>query len=116
MNTNALEYDYSHPVPDFNFMEDELRNMPAGIEKTIVAMHVPPGDGEFNNNVGRAFEHYVTSFPHVQFCLFGHIHRWAEEEFFEDGVVYYGCTTVGKRGYYVITIKEEGYEIERCDF
>ena len=116
LNTNALEYDYSHPVPDFNFMEDELRNMPAGIEKTIVAMHVPPGDGEFNNNVGRAFEHYVTSFPHVQFCLFGHIHRWAEEEFFEDGVVYYGCTTVGKRGYYVITIKEEGYEIERCDF
>ena len=116
LNTNALEYDYSHPVPDFNFMEDELRNMPAGIEKTIVAMHVPPGDGEFNNNVGRAFEHYVTSFPHVQFCLFGHIHRWAEEEFFEDGVVYYGCTTGGKRGYYVITIKEEGNEIERCDF
>ena len=64
LNTNALEYDYSHPVPDFNFMEDELRNMPAGIEKTIVAMHVPPGDGEFNNNVGRAFEHYViTSLP-----------------------------------------------------
>ena len=81
LNTNALEYDYSHPVPDFNFMEDELRNMPAGIEKTIVAMHVPPGDGEFNNNVGRAFEHYVTSFPRMQFCLFGHIHRWAEEEF-----------------------------------
>ena len=80
------------------------------------AMHVPPGDGEFNNNVGRAFEHYIASFPHVQFCLFGHIHRWAEEEFFDDGVVYYGCTTVGKRGYYVITIKEEGYEIERCDF
>ena len=116
LNTNALEYDYSHPVPDFNFMEDELRNMPVGVEKTIVAMHVPPGDGEFNNNVGRAFEHYIASFPHVQFCLFGHIHRWAEEEFFDDGVVYNGCTTVGKRGYYVITIKEEGYEIERCDF
>ncbi len=116
LNTNALEYDYSHPVPNFNFMEDELTGMPAGIEKTIVAMHVPPGDDEFNNNVGRAFEHYIVSFPDVQFCLFGHIHRWAEEEYFDDGVVYYGCTTVGKRGYYVITIKEDGYEIERCGF
>ena len=67
LNTNALEYDYSHPVPDFNFMEDELRNMPVGVEKTIVAMHVPPGDGEFNNNVGRAFEHYIASFPMCSF-------------------------------------------------
>ena len=79
LNTNALEYDYSHPVP-------------------------------------RAFGRYVASFPGVQFCLFGHVHNWREEEFFGDGVVYYGCTTVGKRGYYVITIKEDGYEIERCGF
>lgn len=116
LNTNALEYDYSHPVPDFNFMEDQLVNMPEGIEKTIVAMHVPPGDVEFNNNVNRAFERYITSYPDLQFCLYGHNHCWAEKEIFEDGVMYYGCTTVGKRGYYVITIKEEGYEIERCDF
>ena len=116
LNTNALEYDYSHPVPNFNFMEDELRAFPAAAEKTVVAMHVPPGDGEFNNNVGRAFGSYVKSFPDVQFCLYGHVHSWQEEEFFGDGVVYYGCTTVGKRGYFVITMKEDGYEIERCDF
>lgn len=116
LNTNALEYDYSHPVPDFNFMEDEIRGMPAGIEKTVVAMHVPPGDGEFNNNVNRAFESYLTSFPNLQFCLYGHVHSWSENEFFDDGVKYYACINIHKRGYYVITIKEEGYEIERCSF
>ena len=116
LNTNALEYDYSHPVPNFDFMENELANWPAEAEKTIVAMHVPPGDDEFNNNVRRAFESYVTSFPGLQFCLFGHVHSWQEREFFDDGVVYYGCTTIGKRGYYIITIKENGYEVERCDF
>jgi len=26
LNTNALEYDYSEPVPDFTFMENELTN------------------------------------------------------------------------------------------
>lgn len=116
LNTNALEYDYSHPVPNFNFMEDELRAFPAAAEKTVVAMHVPPGDDEFNNNVGRAFGSYVKSFSGVQFCLYGHVHSWQEEEFFGDGVVYYGCTTVGKRGYFVITMREDGYEIERCGF
>lgn len=116
LNTNALEYDYSHPVPDFNFMEDELVNMPQNIEKTIVAMHVPPGDVEFNNNVGKAFEHYIKTYKGLQFCLYGHNHSWDKREFFNDGVIYYGCTTVGKRGYYVITINEEDYEIERCEF
>lgn len=116
LNTNALEYDYSHPVPDFNFMEDEILNMPEGIEKTIVAMHVPPGDGEFNNNVNRAFEHYLNSFPNLLFCLYGHVHSWGENEFFDDGVKYYACANIAKRGYYLISIKEEDYEIERCDF
>lgn len=116
LNTNALEYDYSHPVPDFNFMEDEIQTMPEGIEKTIVAMHVPPGDGEFNNNVNRAFESYLRNFPNLQFCLYGHVHSWREDELFDDGVKYYACTSIGKRGYYIITVKEDGYEIERCEF
>ena len=116
LNTNALEYDYSHPVPNFDFMENELANWPQEAEKTIVAMHVPPGDDEFNNNVSRAFEHYVTTFPGLQFCLFGHVHNWREDEYFDDGVIYYGCASIGKKGYYVITIKENGYEIERCTF
>lgn len=116
LNTNALEYDYSHPVPDFDFMENTLTDVPNGVEKTIVAMHVPPGDMEFNNNVSKAFEHYVKSYTGLQFCLYGHVHNWGASDLFEDGVMYYGCTTVGKRGYYVITINEKGYEIERCTF
>ena len=27
LNTNAMEYDYSEPVPDFNFIENELNNL-----------------------------------------------------------------------------------------
>lgn len=116
LNTNALEYDNGHPVPNFDFMEHELRNMPEEVEKTVVAMHVPPGDVEFNNNVRYAFQYYVNSFPNLQFCLYGHVHGWQENEFFDDGVKYYACTNAANKGYYVITIKEEGYEIERCHF
>ena len=118
LNTNALEYDYSHPVPDFDFMEEDLRSLYARpwVTKTVVVMHVPPGDGEFNNNVSKAFEHYVTNYPGLQCCLYGHVHAWAENEFFGDGVKYYACDWIGNRGYYIITINEEGYEIVRCVF
>lgn len=62
LNTNAMEYDYSQPVPDFGFMEDELTNLPEGIEKTVFLMHVKPYEFIFNNNVARVFQEYVKQF------------------------------------------------------
>ncbi|MBQ1973963.1 MAG: metallophosphoesterase [Paraprevotella sp.] len=116
LNTNALEYDYSVPVPDFDFIEEEINREPNGVEKTIVAMHVPPGDVEFNNNVRKPFERYLLELRGIQFCLYGHNHYFDEKEFFGDGLMYYGCTNVANKGYFVITIKEDGYEIEKCSF
>lgn len=116
LNTNALEYDYSHPVPDFGFLEEMITLQPYGAEKTIVVMHVPPGDVEFNNNVAKPFERYLRLLPGIQFCLYGHNHYYAESEPFDDGLVYYGCTSIDRKGYYVITIGEEDYAIEKCSF
>lgn len=116
LNTNALEFDYSDPVPDFNFLENEITHFPSTAQKTIVAMHTPPNDCEFNNNVVKPFQRYLHQFPKLQFCLYGHNHRFAAEDMFGDGVVYYGCTSADRKGYYIITINEEGYEVERCYF
>ncbi|MCM1108818.1 MAG: metallophosphoesterase [Clostridium sp.] len=116
LNTNALEYDYSHPVPDFDFLENEITHMPPGVTRTVVAMHVPPGDVEFNNNVVKPFQLYLKQFPGLQFCLFGHNHYFDRKDFFGDGVLYYGCTNIAKRGYLLITFKEDGYDVEECTF
>lgn len=44
LNTNALEFDSSEPVPDFGFIRREVANARgAGIEKTVVLMHACPG-------------------------------------------------------------------------
>lgn len=42
LNTNAIEYDYSHPVPDFNFLKNEIADSTRN-KRTIVVMHAPPG-------------------------------------------------------------------------
>uniref|UniRef100_UPI00359C3202 metallophosphoesterase family protein n=1 Tax=Bacteroides caccae TaxID=47678 RepID=UPI00359C3202 len=116
MNTNALEYDYSEPVPDFNFMDNELANMPEGIMKTAFLMHAAPKSDVFNNNVNEIFKKYVTHFPGLQFCMYGHSHSLSVEELFDDGVLYYQCPNINKRIYLLFTIHEEGYEYEAVEF
>jgi hypothetical protein len=70
LNTVALEYDYSHPVPDFTFMKQERERVdslnritPDSITHTIFVMHAAPGDEQFNNNVSDAFNYYIAQYP-----------------------------------------------------
>jgi 3',5'-cyclic AMP phosphodiesterase CpdA len=118
LNTNALEYDYSEPVPDFTFIDDETENMPTEVEKTIVAMHVPPFNLIFNNNVAKLFEYCIWQFPNTQFCLYGHNHYLSVDDFFEEGMLYYQCPNIYKRQYLVFTIHEgeHDYDYEVVDF
>jgi len=112
LNTNALEYDYSHPVPDFSFMKKEIQNIEPGQEKTVIAMHVKPYAEQFNNNVVELFEYYVTKFPKVQFCVNAHNHRLEVDEIFKDGITYYGSDDMRGRNYLLFTITPEGYNYE----
>lgn len=117
LNTNAMEYDYSQPVPDFNFMENELNNLPPEVEKTVFVMHVKPYEFIFNNNVAKVFQLYVTQFPNVQFCLYGHEHQLTVDDLFGDGILYYQCPCIDKRTYLLFTINEDGtYEYEPIKF
>ncbi len=117
LNTNALEYDYSEPVPNFDFIERELNNLPDEVEKTVFAMHVKPFDMEFNNNVAKVFQLYLNQFPNVQFCVYGHGHKVAVDDLFEDGIIYYQCPWPKKRIYLLFTIKEDGtYDYETIEY
>lgn len=117
LNTNALEYDYSEPVPDFGFLDLQLAGFPPQAEKTVFLMHAAPGTDVFNNNVMRVFQRYVGLFPSVQFCAYGHSHQFSVTDLFGDGVLYCQCPNVAKRKYLVFTIDEEGgSSCEAVDF
>ena len=116
LNTNYMEYNYSEPVPDFSFLEKLMKNIPEGVEKTIVAMHVPPFDLEFNNNVANVFQLYLKEFPNLQFCMYGHGHNYRTDNLFNDGILYHQTPCIKKRGYILFTITENGYEEELVEF
>lgn len=135
INTIALEFDYSTPVPDFGFLEEEIDYIerinllhPDSINRTIFVMHSRPGDEQFNNNVDLPFDRYLQIFPGMSrqggemgklpsFCLNGHNHHLETLEPFDDGIIFYGISDIKKRCYFVITINEgDSYELEVVDF
>jgi predicted phosphodiesterase len=116
LNTNCMEYDYSEPVPDFGYLENLLNNLPTEVEKTIVAMHVPPFDLEFNNNVAKVFQHYLRQFPNLQCCIYGHGHRYATDDLFGDSILYHQTPCAKKRGYIEFTLTPNGYEQQLVNY
>lgn len=116
LNTNAMEYDYSHPVPDFTYLKNELLNIPDSVDRTVIAMHVKPLDFQFNNNVANVFQEYLHRFPGVQFCIYGHNHVIAKDDVFNDGIIYYGCPSINKRTYLLFTLKPDGYDYKIVEY
>lgn len=117
LNTNALEFDYSYPVPDFKFIEEELENRKNEYHKTVLAMHVRPFSDQFNNNVANVFQRYIKEYPKLQFCINGHDHSLKIDDLFEDGVMYYGVPNIGKRTYFIFTLNpDDTYDYEIVEY
>lgn len=112
LNTNALEYDYSDPIPDFDFISNQLEDRRDEYDRTIFSMHIRPFCFEFNNNVADVFQYAIKQFPNLLFCTAAHEHRLFEKDLFEDGVMYYMSDCMKHRSYYIFTITPDGYERE----
>ena len=116
LNTNALEQDYSRPVPDFQFIRKENDPENTKHQKTIVAMHARPYSEQFNNNVADVFHDEIKKYPNLLFCMNGHDHQLTETDIFEDGIIYYGTPNVHKRKYLIFTITKDDSIYEVVEF
>ncbi len=112
LNTNSLEFDYSHPVPDFNYIKSQINDTTSAYDRTIVAMHVQPYGEQFDNNVAEPFQYYLKMMKGLDFCIHAHIHRLHEEDIFGDGVMYYACASMKTRSYMVFTLYPDAYAYE----
>lgn len=111
LNTNALEFDYATAVPDFDFMLQFIDDQPE-VQRTIVAMHAEPFSEQFNNNSRLMFNHIVERYKNPLFCLHAHAHRLMVDDFFNNGIIYYGCEAMEDRSYMLFTVTKGSYEYE----
>lgn len=113
LNTNALEYDYSVPVPDFVFLSEQASDTVAGLyDSSIALMHVEPGDVVFNNNAREPFHEYLNRLRNLRFCVHAHAHRLMADDFFGDGIIYYGSDAMKSRSYLLFTVTPNNYSYE----
>ena len=112
LNTNALEYDFTDPIPDFDFLEQELQKGTALYDRTVVCMHAPPMCEQFNNQVLHTFHRYLSLFPNVLFCTAGHLHKNDDFTPSDDGIRYFVSDSANHRNYILFTITPNGFEHE----
>lgn len=134
LNTVALEYDYSEPVPDLNFLAEDASEIaringeyPDSVTHTVVVMHSRPFDEQFNNNVAMPFLYYLQGYPGTEpdgesgeyaraFCLCGHNHNFQVSDLYGTGMMFYQGDNIAKRSFMIFTITDDGYEMEKVEF
>ena len=116
LNTNAIEYDYSRPVPNFDFIEEQCTADSLDFDRTVICMHAPPYSEQFNNNVAKVFNYYTHQMPGLMFCLYGHGHHTEQNDIYGDGTMYYEVASASKRQYYIFTITPTDYSYEIISF
>ncbi len=116
LNTNALEFDHSHEVPNLTFVGEDFKNLSSNSKKTVLAMHAGPFSDQFNGGVCYVLHKAMKQFPGFQFAVYGHGHHTSVDEFFKDGIIYYECTCAKNRGILRFTINDEGYNYEALEY
>lgn len=115
VNTNSREYAFDGSVPNIPWLKAQLADNPAR-KNTIIVAHVPPFDADFDKNLEKPFTEALADDPTVKFTLFGHQHRFYDGEFYDDGVAYYLTTSMGARGYMIVSTWDGGHKVERVEF
>ena len=116
LNTNALEHDYSTPIPDFSFIKAENDTTNTEHQNTIFAMHARPKNEQFNNNVADIFQDEIKKYPDPLFCINGHGHETNQVDLFDDGLIYYEIANIKQRVYYIFTVTGDTYNYEIIEF
>ena len=108
LNTNGLEADDDIPIPDLGFMSGFISDT-ADVERTIVVMHAPPFDTQFDGEAVVQFRSIIENYNNLLFYLHAHVHHLTVNEYFKDGIKFYGCDDISGRNYMLFTIVGKSY-------
>lgn len=115
VNTNALEFP-NQTIPDFEFLNSAVRNIPRTSCHTFVAFHAAPNSEQFTPELERPFAEWVASVPNLRCCLYGHGHSFSDTCPYDDTIHYIQCGHIEQCAYLLFTVNEAGYSYEKVDF
>ena len=79
-------------------------------------MHSPPFDDQFNNNSAIIYNKIIEQYRNVKFCLHAHLHSQSVIDYFNNGILYYGCDDISKRTCLLFTLVGGTYSYKVIKF
>ncbi|MBE9468681.1 MAG: metallophosphoesterase [Bacteroidetes bacterium] len=115
INTNSLEFKFNGKVPDVNWLDSQLQPS-EDFNKAVVIFHVPPTDGDFDPDLEEDFHNTLAKYNNVLFTVHGHLHHYELYKPYADSILYVNVYGAQYEKFNIITIKDEKFEIETCEY
>ncbi len=115
LNSNSREYSFNGEVPDLDWLETRISQVPEG-EDALVISHIPPWDGDFDTALEADFAALLAGDQKVRASLHGHQHNYLDSVYYDDGLRYFVTTSMNKRGYALVKLWDDGMEIKKIQF
>lgn len=114
-DSNSREYNFDGSVPDLNWIGRELADT-ASYDWAIPVAHIPPYSIDTDLTMEEDFVNLLASNGRVNLSLHGHEHSFSIGEKYDNGITYVVATSVGKRGYALITTFNGDFTIEEIHY
>ena len=113
-DANSIEYGFDGSTPDLDWIEKELSG--DDFNWAIPVAHIPPYSEDTDLTKEEALADILGASGKVKLSLHGHEHAFNVVEQYDNGVTYVTSTTVGKKGYALITFFDGGFEVEEIHY
>lgn len=117
LDTNSREYSFDGTVPNLNWLKTQITPAPTDTwQQAVIVSHIPPFDSDFDPQLKLPFHQVLSDSKRVALSLHGHKHSWQTEPVADNSILYHVTTTVKKRGFSLVKIWADGFEIERMEY
>jgi|SRR5688572_15727906 len=114
IDSNSREYNFNGQVPDLAWLNHEIGATDAS--NIFIISHIAPFDHDFDPALENGYVSALASTEKVRISLHGHWHDFYKTYYYNDGILYQVTDDLADRGYTLISVWNEGFNIEQIRF
>lgn len=112
-NSNSREYNFSGKVPDLDWLDQQLKEVPEG-KKVFLVSHMSPFSGDYDSSLEEDYTQLVARNPDVLASLHGHEHSF--NNIVENGVRYFITASVTNKGYTLFRVSANDLDVQQIRY
>jgi len=112
LNSNVWEF--NSEAPDLDWLDQELKKSENTIYRFVFS-HIPPFSDEFSIQTENRYRE-LMKYHDVTLSTHGHMHEFYSDEYYSDGIPYLLADNIEDRNFLIVSVDEDGHEINQVKF